>query len=164
MGQPVGLSWSVGRLIGRSFGGSEVSVALVLSPDSTTLQMPACWFNGCCEKSSGQVTETRVDGILVVKCCPPYDHVSRTGVSWSFIYTLVNVLGERHNPHKGQLVAGLRCQFWGEDVSKDQTEGSRTWTVQAVAASGQKKRRYRTKRTGKCTIVYVPNLAPHCKK
>jgi hypothetical protein len=81
MGQSVCLSWSVRRLIGRSFGGSEVSVALVLSPDNTTLQIPACWINGCCEKSSGQVTETWVDGVLVVKCCPPYNHVSRTGVS-----------------------------------------------------------------------------------
>jgi len=53
MDQPVGRSWPVGRLIGRSFGGSEVNVGLVLSPDSTTLQMPACWINGFCEKFSG---------------------------------------------------------------------------------------------------------------
>ena len=52
MGQPVSRSWTVGYLIGRSFGGSEVSVALVLSPDSTALKMPACWINGCCDKFS----------------------------------------------------------------------------------------------------------------
>jgi len=66
------------------------------------------------------------------------------------IYThLVNVLGKGHNPHKGHLVAGLRCQFL-EDVSKDPAKGSRTWTVQVFAANGQKKRRYRTKPRGKC--------------